>query len=55
MSRWKALNWMRYYDPQLGRYLETDPIGLNGGMNSFTYCGRNESPIRKLTVCYNPD
>lgn len=30
-------NWMRDYDPTLGRYIETDPIGLAGGPNVYTY------------------
>ena len=30
-------NGFRYYDPKTGRYLRTDPIGLNGGVNLFVY------------------
>lgn len=30
-------NWHRYYDPQLRGYITQDPIGLEGGLNSYTY------------------
>ncbi len=30
---------MRYYDPNLGRYITPDPIGLAGGMNPYIYTG----------------
>ncbi|WP_370538955.1 MULTISPECIES: RHS repeat-associated core domain-containing protein [Acinetobacter] len=26
-------NHNRYYNPELGRYMEPDPIGLEGGLN----------------------
>jgi RHS repeat-associated protein len=37
-------NYFRDYDPQTGRYIQSDPIGLAGGINTFGYAGA--SPVR---------
>jgi RHS repeat-associated protein len=34
-------NYYRDYDPSSGRYLQSDPIGLFGGLNTFTFSLNN--------------
>lgn len=37
-------NYFRYYEPETGRYISPDPIGLAGGINVWGYVGQN--PLR---------
>jgi RHS repeat-associated protein len=39
-------NYFRDYDPATGRYIESDPIGLMGGLNTFLYVDSN--PLGKV-------
>jgi len=39
-------NYLRYYDPTIGRYLKTDPISLVGGNNMYSYVQNN--PINAI-------
>ena len=36
-------NYFRDYNPKIGKYVESDPIGLAGGINTYAYA--RENPI----------
>ncbi|WP_246325325.1 RHS repeat-associated core domain-containing protein [Dissulfurirhabdus thermomarina] len=51
--------WHRYYDPQTGRYLTPDPLGLAGGINRYAYVQNDPvnviDPLGLWTFTYSAD
>lgn len=42
-------NRYRYYSPELGRYLQSDPIDLEGGHNLYAYA-QDSNPLRDVDI-----
>jgi RHS repeat-associated protein len=42
-------NYFRDFDPATGRYIESDPIGLFGGINTYAYVGASPLQHADLT------
>jgi len=47
-------NYYRDYDPSLGRYGESDPIGLRGGMNTYFYVAGSSLKFSDARGLNNP-
>jgi RHS repeat-associated protein len=45
----------RFYDPQLGRFISEDPIGLAGGINSFAYVKNDPQDAKDPSGLYEID
>lgn len=52
-------NYFRVYDPSLGRYVQSDPIGMLGGKNTYIYVGGSPvqyiDPLGLLTIAFGGD
>ena len=53
-------NWNRDYDASTGRYIQSDPIGLDAGINTFSYALNRPTTLidpdglQSIAACANP-
>ncbi|MBB6367942.1 RHS repeat-associated protein [Xanthomonas sacchari] len=47
-------NYFRDYEPGTGRYVQSDPIGLGGGMSTYAYVGLNPAYSKDLYGLESP-
>ena len=50
-------NFLRYYEPALGRFITQDPIGLMGGMNLYQFADNTQiwiDPLGLARFCTRP-
>jgi len=52
-----ALGWLhvgaRYYDPSSGRFVQRDPIGIRGGLNTYTYVSSQPLTVTDASGLHN--
>ncbi|MGR5109787.1 polymorphic toxin type 15 domain-containing protein [Vibrio jasicida] len=48
-------NLARYYDPQIGRFIQPDPLGLLGGTNHYQFAPNPVSWVDPLGLCAKED